>query len=317
MVMPAGPGPARIGSPARALPGRSGARCGRGAATQRPPAPTARRSGVACGGSLVRMTRPLSELTTAIPLPSSSATQTRAPPRAIGPGGRGRDRCAPRSSDRGAAARRGAGWSPRATCRRSRRRRCRARGDAAERFPVAGSSRVTVPSRSLVTQAPCPSGGDPQRRLPTAIGAETLGPPLPSRRKSDGGGDRDDDDREAAEDPERRPPPPCARTSPARRSAPCALAAVAGEDGGRPHLGALAGAGGGDQLAGAAVAVGGVFGGRAADRRLHPLRHLRLGVGFAAREGGDAGHHLVEDAAERVDVGGGPIESPRHCSGDM
>ena len=56
--------------------------------------------------------------------------------------------------------------------------------------------------------------------------------------------------------------------------------------------------------AGARVAVGRVLGDGALDHRVEPLRHLRLGVGFLARVGDDPGQRLVEDAAERVDVGG-------------
>ncbi len=54
--------------------------------TQRPPAPTARRSGAAWGASPRLMTRALLALITVIPAPSSSATQIRPPPETIAPG---------------------------------------------------------------------------------------------------------------------------------------------------------------------------------------------------------------------------------------
>jgi len=47
-----------------------------------------------------------------------------------------------------------------------------------------------------------------------------------------------------------------------------------------------------------------ILGDGALDHRLQPRRDLRLGVGVLAREGRDPGQRLVEDAAERVDVGG-------------
>ena len=73
----------------------------------------------------------------------------------------------------------------------------------------------------------------------------------------------------------------------------------------RRQAGALALAGGGDQRPGARVAPARVTVDGPLDHRVKPLRDLRLGVGVLAGVGDDPGQRLVEDAAERVDVGGG------------
>jgi len=77
----------------------------------------------------------------------------------------------------------------------------------------------------------------------------------------------------------------------------------------RQHLGrcrgcAMALARGADQLAGGGEALRRVLGDGAFDHRLHPPRQLGLRVALFASVGGDPGQRLVEDAAERVDVGG-------------
>ena len=174
--------------------------------------------------------------------------------------------------------------------------------------PLSGSSRVRVPSGSLVTQIASAEAATRSGAAPTGIGAETSTPPPPPST-----GDR-------------RATTPAATATAPRRPAHCSrLAAQAGAEAGpagrdrrgralrrlREHPGrrqpaALALAGRGDQRARARVAVGGVLGDGPLDHRVEPRRHLRLGVGVLARVGDDPGQRLVEDAAERVDVGGRP-----------
>ena len=86
-VIPAGPRPARIGGPTAMVP-RSILRTVPVLAllTQRPPAPTASRSGAACGASPRLITRARGPSIAVTPAPSSSATQIRPPPETIAPG---------------------------------------------------------------------------------------------------------------------------------------------------------------------------------------------------------------------------------------
>ena len=111
-------------------------------------------------------------------------------------------------------------------------------------------------------------------------------------------------------------PPPRQRAHPPAQTPPFSVP-LPGGDGARRRLGAVAedpGRGRGralalarrlDQGAGAGVAIARVLGDGSLDHGVEAGGHLRLGVAGAAGEGDDPGQRLVEDAAERVDVGGG------------
>ena len=184
--------------------------------------------------------------------------------------------------------------------------------------PASPSSGVD-PRRACrrVRWSPRPSLG--RRRSAAAAGrprsaseTETSSPPS-SESASDEG------DRRAPRRPRRRPTAASCRRSRPRPPAP-SCAAIARASAARPARrapGSPPGAapwrsrGGVDQRAGARVALGRVLGDRPFDHRVEPLRHLRLGVGVLARVGDDPGQRLVEDAAERVDVGGRPDAARR------
>ena len=184
-----------------------------------------------------------------------------------------------------------------------------------QRLAETSSPRLGVDPRSgcrrgaLVTQTASLAGGDPQRRAcrpRSASETETPSPPSRARRRrTTSAGERRRPRRRASAAPRRRrsradaaPAPPADRhrRSAARRVSESTRVA-AGVAPSRSRAAAIS-------AAGARVALGRVLGDGALDHRVEPLRHLRLGVGLLAGVGDDPGQRLVEDAAERVDVGG-------------
>ena len=167
-----------------------------------------------------------------------------------------------------------------------------------------------MPSGSLLTQTASPPAATRSGADPIAIGAETWARRSPLKRS-----ERQQDQR--ARSPPRWPrarraggqplrPAPVRRQRPRRPLGAAAVVAGLGrEDPRRRQSRPLALARRRDQGAGAGVALGRVLGDGALDHRVQPRRHLRLGVGLLAGEGRDPGQRLEEDAAERVDVGGG------------
>ena len=312
-VIPAGPRPARIGGA-----GRRGAevdaadRAGRGAADPEAAGADGEPQRRRVGGDAApdRPGRPAA-LIAVTPAPSSSATQTRPPPETIAPGRpptsirrdhAGRRRVDPEDlagagardpdracadGDAGDAACRAA-----AACRRPSRvwgrsgSGCRRRRSSPRRRlrPTASRSggvadRDRRGDRDVVAAEQEDEGGDQRDERPRAS------PASPSAR-----------DRTRAAQASRLAPPGSARVG---ASGP--LGRGPGSRPGSPP-GARAPPRSARRRSGSARP--GPWRPRARSPSSMPARHLRLGVGVLAREGDDPGQRLVEDAAERVDVGG-------------
>ena len=317
-VTPAGPRPTGIGAPAVAV-ARSMRRTAPVEAllTQTAPAPKASRRGATCGGDAAL------EDSAALGIDRGHAPRLRRrrprrrpPPKTIAPG---RPPTSIRvvhlvpspDSTRSTSPRRGLGDPDRAA----------AGGDPGH-APAEAKRRRRDPASCWVDprKRPVESAGHPDRVL--ADREAQRRPPHLDRRRDGGAAAAQHQNRRhtQCDDRESRPgqqgrrqprnplPPTCVPGIDRRRRwviagmfrrAPLGI----GEDKGRRRRGADVGARRVDQLAGRRVPLGRVFGDGPFDDPVEASRHLGLDIALAARVGDDAGERLVEDAAERVDVG--------------